>query len=132
MTLELTTKLAKLKETHTRYLCSKEMLNNLKFETDMLYELYQSQAQKIASEMRKRNLQEIKTDDGVFKLKRIVNAKIINRTEANDYDQKYRLGLFTKSICGPRVKSWALQQLEKNLKIPDFVEVVEIWTIDIE
>jgi len=81
--------------------------------------------------MRKRSLNEIKTDDGTFKLKRIVNAKIINRTEADEYDQQYKLGLFQKSICGPRVKYWVNQQLEKGLKVPAFVEVLESWTISI-
>lgn len=97
----------------------------------MLYELYTNQAEKIAAEMRKRSLNEITTADGTFKLKRLVNAKIVNRTEADEFDQKYKLGLFHKSICGPRVKSWVNQQLEKNLKIPDFVAVLEVWTIDI-
>lgn len=101
-------------------------------ETDILFDLYTNQAEKIAKEMRKRSLNEIKTSDGTFKLKRLINAKIINRTEADEFDQKYKLGLFQKSICGPRVKSWVLQQLEKNLKVPSFVDVLEVWTIDIQ
>ncbi len=132
MTKKLDTKLSKLKETWSRYLCSKEMLNNLKLETDILYDLYLAQSEKIADELRKRNLNEITTKDGTFKLKRLVNAKIINRTEADEYDQRYKLGLFQKSICGSRVRAWATQQLEKNLKIPDFLLVQEIWTIEIQ
>ncbi|MCX7786034.1 MAG: hypothetical protein N2201_07455 [candidate division WOR-3 bacterium] len=132
MTKRLETKLSELKHTWSRYLCSKEMLNNLKLETDILYELYLSQAEKIASELRKRNLNEITTPDGTFRLKRLVNAKIIDRISAEEYDQQHRLGLFQKSICGSRVKAWVTQQLEKNLKIPSFVDVLEVWTIDIE
>ena len=131
MTKRLDKKLSKLKQTWQRYQSSKEQLNALKLETDILYDLYTEQAQKIAQAMRQRNLQEITTDDGTFKLKRQINAKIINRTEADEYDQRYKLGLFQKTICGPKVKAWVTQQLEKNLKIPDFVDVVEAWTIDI-
>jgi hypothetical protein len=131
MNKKLETRLTKLKETWSRYQSSKEVLSTLKMETDILYDLYTNQAEKIASEMRKRSLNEIKTDDGVFSLKRLINAKIVNRTEADEYDQKYNLGFFQKSICGPRVKAWATQQLEKNLKIPAFVEVLESWTISI-
>ena len=132
MNKKLDVKLSKLKETWSRYQSSKEVLNTLKMETDILGDLYNNQAEKIASEMRKRSLNEITTDDGTFKLKRLINAKIINRTEADEFDQKYSLGLFQKSICGPRVKAWTMQQLEKNLKIPAFVDVVENWTISIE
>jgi DNA polymerase III sliding clamp (beta) subunit (PCNA family) len=132
MNKKLDTKLTKLKETWSRYQSSKEVLDTLKMETGILNDLYNTQAEKIASEMRKRSLNEIKTDDGTFKLKRIVNTKIINRTEADEYDQEFKLGLFQKSICGPRVKAWTLQQLEKGLKVPDFVDVVEVWTINIE
>ena len=131
MNRKLDTRLAKLKETWSRYQSSKEVLSTLKTETDILYDLYTNQAEKIAGEMRKRQLNEIKTDDGTYKLKRLINAKIVNRTEADEYDQKYNLGLFQKSICGPRVKSWVNQQLEKNLKVPSFVDVLEAWTIDI-
>jgi predicted metal-dependent HD superfamily phosphohydrolase len=131
MSRKLDTKLSKLKETWQRYQSSKEVLNTLKLETDILYELYQKQSEKIANELRKRSLNEITTEDGTFKLKRLINAKITNRIEADEYDQQYKLGLFQKSICGPRVKSWAVQQLEKGLAIPKFVDVVEQWTIDI-
>jgi hypothetical protein len=132
MTQKLDVKLSKLKETWFRYHSSKEVLNTLKMETDILFDLYRNQSEKIASEMRKRSLNEIKTDDGIFKLKRLINAKIINRTEADEYDQKYNLGFFQKSICGPRVKAWTMQQLEKGLKVPAFVDVQEGWTISIE
>lgn len=132
MNKRLETRLFKLKETWSRYQSSKDVLNTLKLETDILYDLYANQAEKIAGEMRKRSLNEIKTDDGTYKLKRLINAKIINRTEADEYDQKYNLGLFQKSICGPRVKSWVNEQLEKNLKVPSFVDVLEAWTIDIQ
>ncbi len=131
MSNKLETKLAKLKETWQRYQSPKDVLSTLKLETDILSDLYQKQAEKIASEMRKRSLNEIKTDDGVFKIKRVVNAKIVNRTDADEYDQEYKLGLFQKIICGPRVKAWTLQQLEKGLKVPGFLEVLETWTIDI-
>jgi hypothetical protein len=132
MNKRLETRLFKLKETWSRYQSSKEVLDTLKMETGILNDLYNNQAEKIASEMRKRSLNEIKTDDGTFKLKRIVNAKIINGTEADEYDQEFKLGLFQKSICGPRVKAWVSQQLEKGLKVPNFVDVVEVWTINIE
>ena len=131
MSKKLDTKLSKLKETWSRYQSSKEVMSTLKMETDILFDLYSGQAEKIASEMRKRQLNEIKTDDGVFKIKRLINTKIVNRTEADEYDQKYNLGLFHKSVCGPRVKSWVNQQLEQNLKVPDFIEVLEVWSIDI-
>jgi len=131
MTKRIETKLNKLKETWQRYQSSKEMLNTLKLETDILYDLYTKQAKKIADELRQRNLNEIKTETGTFKLKRQVNAKIVNRIEADEYDQKYKLGLFQKTICGPKVKAWVLQQLEKGLKTPSFVDVLENWTIDI-
>jgi len=131
MNKKLETRLFKLKETWSRYQSSKEVLDTLKMETGILGDLYNNQAEKIASEMRKRSLNEIKTDDGVFKIKRLINAKIVNRNEADEYDQKYNLGLFQKTICGPRVKAWTLQQLEKGLKVPDFVDVIEVWTIDI-
>jgi len=131
MSNKLETKLAKLKETWQRYQSSKDVLNTLKMETGILNDLYQKQAEKIAREMRTRSLNEVKTDDGVFKIKRIVNARIVNRTEADDFDQEYKLGLFQKTICGPRVKAWTLQQLEKGLKVPGFLEVLETWTIDI-
>ena len=132
MSKKLDTRLAKLKETWSRYQSSKEVLDTLKMETGILGDMYKKQAESVASEMRKRSLNEIKTDDGIFKLKRLVNAKIINRVEADEFDQKYNLGLFQKSICGPRVKSWVNQQLEKNLKVPDFVDVIEVWTIEID
>lgn len=131
MNKTLNAKLAELKATWQQYLRSNEDLNTLKLHRDILYDLYLAQAEKIAQELRKRNLTEIKTDEGIFKLKRLVNAKIIDRDQADAFDQKYKLGLFQKSICGPKVKSWVTQQLEKNLKIPDFVEVLAIWTIDI-
>ncbi len=131
MTKRIETKLNKLKETWQRYQSSKEMLNTLKLETDILYDLYTKQAKKIADELRQRNLNEIKTETGTFKLKRLINAKIVNRIEADEYDQKYKLGLFQKTICGPKVKAWVLQQLEKGLKTPSFVDVLENWTIDI-
>jgi hypothetical protein len=132
MNKRLETRLFKLKETWSRYQSSKEVLSTLKMETGILNDLYNNQAEKIASEMRKRSLNEIKTDDGTFKLKRIVNAKIINRTEADEYDQEFKLGLFQKSICGPSVKAWVSQQLEKGLKVPNFVDVIKVWTINIE
>jgi len=131
MNRKLDTKLLKLKETWSRYQSSKDVLNTLKLETDILLNLYKNQADKIADEMRRRSLNEIKTDDGTFKLKRLINAKIINRAEADEFDQKYSLGLFQKSICGPRVKAWATQQLENGLKVPNFIDVCEVWTIDI-
>lgn len=132
MTKKMETKLSKLKQAWQRYQSSKEVLNTLRMETDILLDLYNRQAEKIASEMRRISINEAKTQDGTFKLKRLVNAKIVNRAEADEYDQRYKLGLFQKSICGPRVKAWALQQLEKNLAIPKFVDVVEQWTIEIE
>ncbi|MBS4015832.1 MAG: hypothetical protein KGZ86_05305 [Candidatus Latescibacteria bacterium] len=131
MNKKLETKLIKLKETWSRYQSSKEVLNTLKLETGILYDLYANQAEKIANDMRKLNLNEITTDQGTFKIKRLINAKIIDRAEADQFDQKYNLGLFIKSVCGPRVKSWATQQLEKGLRVPDFVDVLEVWTIDI-
>jgi len=132
MNKKLDVKLSKLKKTWSRYRSSKEVLNALKMETDILFDLYMNQSENIASEMRKRSLNEIKTDDGTFKLKRLINAKIVNRTEADEFDQKYKLGLFHKSVCGPRVKAWLTQQLEKGLKIPGFVDVIEVWTIEID
>jgi hypothetical protein len=132
MNKKLETKLIKLKETWQRYQSSKEVLSTLRLETGILSDLYTAQAEKIAAEMRKRNLQEITTDQGTFKIKRLINAKIIDRTEADQFDQRYNLGLFIKSVCGPRVKAWATQQLEKGLQIPDFVDVLEVWTIDIK
>lgn len=132
MNSKLDTKLLKLKETWSRYQSSKEVLSTLKMETDILGTLYNNQAEKIADEMRRRSLNEIKTDDGTFKLKRLINAKIVNRTEADEFDQKYKLGLFQKSICGPKVKSWVNQQLEKGIKVPNFVDVLEVWTIAID
>lgn len=132
MTKKLDVKLSKLKETWSRYQSSKEVLNTLKMETDILFDLYINQSEKIASEMRKRSLNEITTEDGTFKLKRLIKAQVINRAEASEYDQKYNLGFFQKSICGPRVKAWTTQQLEKGLKIPNFIDVLEVWTISID
>jgi|GEM_PF-5746486 len=131
MNKKLDTKLSKLKQTWQRYQSAKEVLNTLKLETGILYDLYTTQAEKIASDMRKRNLNEITTDQDTFKIKRLINAKIIDRAQADQFDQRYNLGLFIKSVCGPRVKSWATTQLEKGLQIPDFVDVLETWTIDI-
>ncbi len=132
MTKRLATKLNKLKETWSRYQSSLEVLNTLKKETDILFTMYLNESEKIASEMRERSLNEITTDDGTFKLNRLIKSQIINRAEADEYDQRYKLGFFQKSICGPRVKAWTTQQLEKGLKIPNFIQVREVWTIDIE
>ncbi len=132
MTKKLETRLTILKETWSRYQSSKEVLNSLKMETDILFDTYIKQSSKIAADMRKQSINEATTIDGTFRLKRLINAKIINRHEADAYDQKYNLGLFHKSICGPRVKAWTLQQLEKGLKVPNFVDVIEVWTISIE
>lgn len=131
MTKKLNDQLVVLINRWQQYQNSKQNLNALKSQTDLLYDIYTAHAEKVARELRKRNLTEVNTGEATFRLKREVNAKIIDRIQADEYDQRYKLGLFTKSICGPRVKSWATQQLEKNLKLPDFIEVLEVWTIDI-
>ncbi|MCX8015270.1 MAG: hypothetical protein N2748_04550 [candidate division WOR-3 bacterium] len=132
MTKHLETKLNKLRQTWSRYQSSKEMLNTLKLETDILYDLYTEQAEKLAQELRRQNLNKIKTQDGTFKLKREVKAKITDRFAAETYDQEYNLGLFHKTVCGMRLKAWAKEQLQKGLAIPKFVDVCEQWTIEIE
>lgn len=131
MTRKFEKRLSNLKETWSRYQSSQDVLNSIKRETDILYDRFKADAEKIATEMRRISINEATIDDGTFKLKRLINAKIVNRTEADEYDQKYKLGLFQKTICGPRVKAWVTQQLEKGLKAPNFVDVIEAWTIDI-
>ena len=132
MTRKFEKRLTSLKETWSRYQSSQDVLNSIKRETDILYDRFKADAEKIATEMRRISINEATTNDGTFKLKRLINAKIVNRTEADEYDQKYNLGLFQKTICGPRVKAWTTQQMEKGLKIPNFLDVVEAWTIDIQ
>jgi hypothetical protein len=131
MTKQFEKKLIKLKETWSRYQATKAKLNEAKMESGILYEMYTKHAEKVAHQMREKQINEITTDQGTFKIKRLINAKIIDRAEADQYDQRYSLGLFQKTISGPRVKSWVTQQIEKNLKVPDFVDVIEVWTIDI-
>lgn len=132
MTRKLAKQLAKLKQNYERYLEAKAQLNNARLECNIRYDIYTEAASKVAEALRKENLTELVSEEGTFKLKREVQAKIIDRTAAEAYDQEYKLGLFVKSICGPRLKSWAREQLEKNLQIPPFVLVREIWTVGIE
>lgn len=132
MTKKLNDQLKNLKASYKRYQESKARLNRLKLETDILADLYQKQAEQVALQMRRQNLNEINTEDCRFKLRREIKTRITDRTLAEEYDQQYQLGLFQKTICGMRLKAWVNQQLEKNLKIPDFIAVSEVWTIDIQ
>ncbi|MCS7257789.1 MAG: hypothetical protein NZ601_00235 [candidate division WOR-3 bacterium] len=128
----LKNKLKTLKELYVRYEEHYERLKRLELEVEILYDLYLKASGEVAELMQRKQVSEVKTEDGEFKLKRVVDAKIVDRACALDYDERYGVGIFQKSICGMRLRAWAKEMLAKGVKLPDFVVVTERWTVDIK
>lgn len=132
MTLKLTQKLENLRSLWQHYTTAREKLKEAKIAQDSILRTFNFRASQLAAELREKNLNEVRTDNATFRVRRVIVTKVSDRDEARKFDEKYGLGFFTLQVCGPRVKRWVLSQLEKNLEVPAFIDLTESWTIEIE